>query len=91
MSRGISLKKDNSRKNIKKKDYSKSSEVSDLIRTRMTLHDIDTWRVLSCVFIGADVDFDIHFALNDDPEAQNRYKFRIVMAEMSHEIGPWHA
>ena len=57
----------------------------------MTLHDIDTWRVIYCVFIGADIDFDIHFALSDDPEDQDRYKFRIVTAEMSHEIGSWHA
>ena len=63
--KGISLKKRQFNKNIKKKDYSKSSEVSDLIRTRMTLHDIDTWRVIYCVFIGADIDFDIRFALND--------------------------
>ena len=49
------------------------------------MHDLDTCRVIYCVFIGADFDFDLCFAVNDDPEAQDRYKFRIVTAEMSHE------
>ena len=38
----------------------------------MTLDDLDTWRVIYSVFIGADLESDIHFALNNHPDAQIR-------------------
>ena len=77
LSRGISLKKDNSRKISRKKTIRSHLRL-------VTSYELgwpcmtDTWQVIYCVFIGADIDFDIRFALNDDPEAQDRCKFRIV-------------
>ena len=36
----------------------------------MTSDDLDTWRVISSVFIGAELESDIHFVLNNHPDAQ---------------------
>ena len=59
----------------------------------MALNDLDTWWVKSSVFIGADFESGTHFALNNDPEAQDGFKVRIVTPEMSqsHGNGPWYA
>ena len=37
----------------------------------MTSDDLDTWRVLHSQFLGADSESGIHFAPNNDPEAQD--------------------
>ena len=41
---------------------------------QMTSDDLDTWRVKYSVFIGADLESDIHFALSNHPDAQIRKK-----------------
>ena len=40
----------------------------------MTSDDLDTWRVIYSVFIGAELESDIHFALSSHPDAQTRKK-----------------
>ena len=40
----------------------------------MTSDDLDTWRVIYSVFLGAELEIDIHFALNKHPDAQTREK-----------------
>ena len=40
----------------------------------MTSDDLDPWRVIYSVFLGAELKSDIHFALNNHPEAQTRKK-----------------
>ena len=47
----------------------------------MTLDDLDTWRVIFSQFVGADSVSGIHFALNNDPEAQDSYKVRFGITE----------
>ena len=56
---------------------------------RMAFDDLDTWRVIHRKFVVADSKSDISFALNNDPEAQDSCKVRIIIAEMSYENGPW--
>ena len=50
----------------------------------MTLDGLYKWQVIYRVFIGADIESHIDFALNDDPEAQDSKQVRIVTAEMNH-------
>ena len=57
----------------------------------MTFDDLDTWRVTYSEFVGADPKSFISFALNNDPEAQDNCKVRIITAEMSYGKGPWHS
>ena len=57
----------------------------------MTFDDLDTWRVIYGQFEGVDSKSGINFALNNDPEAQDSCKVRIIRAEMSHGNGPWQA
>ena len=47
--------------------------------------------VINGQFVGADFNYDISSALNNDPEAQDSCKVRIITAEMSYENGPWHS
>ena len=62
-------------------------------------YEISMWGALprgcalprSNLFIGADFESGIRFALSDGPEAEDSYKVRIITAEMSHGNGPWHA
>ena len=54
----------------------------------MTSDDLDTWQVGYDVFIGADFESGIHFALNDDTEAHDIKQVKIVMTEKSQENGP---
>ena len=56
----------------------------------MTLDDIDTWWVIYSQFVGTDYKSGISFALSNDPEAHS-CKDRIIMAEMTHGNGLWHA
>ena len=65
------------------------SEVSDLIQTRMTFDDFDTWEVICSRFVGSDWKSGISFALNNDPEAQDSSKTRIITAEMGRGNGTW--
>ena len=76
---------------MRKFRHSRSSEVSDLKWPSMTLDDIDTWQSIYSQFVGADSKSYISFALNNNIEAQDRSKVRIITAEMSHGNGPWHA
>ena len=39
----------------------------------MTSDDLDTWRVIYGVFLGAELESDIHFVLNNHPDAQTRF------------------
>ena len=57
----------------------------------MNFDDLDTWRVIYSRFVGADSKSDISFAINNDPEAQDSCKVRIITAEMSQGNGPWKA
>ena len=47
----------------------------------MTFDDLDTWRVTYSQFVGADSKYGISFALNNDPEAQDSCKLRIITVE----------
>ena len=38
---------------------------------RMTPDDHDTWPVMSSVFVDAELEYGIHFSLNDNPEVQS--------------------
>ena len=51
----------------------------------MTSDDFNTWRVVYKQFVGAASKYGISFSLNNDPEAQDSSKVRIMTAEMSHE------
>ena len=42
----------------------------------MTSDDFDTWRVVCSQFVDVDSKYDISFALNDVPEAQDSCKVR---------------
>ena len=50
-----------------------------------------TWWVICSQFVGADSRYGIGFALNNDPDAQDSYNFKIETAERSYGNGPWHA
>ena len=54
----------------------------------MNFDDFDSLWVTSSQFMGADSKSDINFALNNDPEAQDTCKVRIITAQMSQENGP---
>ena len=53
----------------------------------MTFDDVGNGGPYTYIYIYS----HISIALNNDPEAQDSYKVRIKMAEMSHGNGPWHA
>ena len=53
----------------------------------MALDDLDTWRVMHTQFVGADYKYGISFALNNDHEAQDSCKFRIITAAISYGNG----
>ena len=77
---------------MRKNDHSRSPELSDLIWPWMFLDDLDTWWVIYSVFISADFESGLRFVVNNDAEAQDSYKVRIMTAEMSHGNGqrhPW--
>ena len=57
----------------------------------MTFDDLDTWWVIYSQFVGVNSKSGISFALNNDQEAQDSYKLRIITAEMSYGNGPWHS
>ena len=38
----------------------------------MTSDDLDTWRVISSVFLGAELESDVHFALNNNHDAKKK-------------------
>ena len=44
----------------------------------MTLYELDTRMVINSVFIGAYFESDIHFALNNDPDAQDSTKLELL-------------
>ena len=46
----------------------------------MTSDDLDTWRVIYSVFLGAEFESDIYFALNNNPDAQIRKKKHLIEA-----------
>ena len=48
-------------------------------------------RVIFSQLVGADSKSGISFALNNDPEAQDSCKARIITAEMSQGNGQWQA
>ena len=70
---------------------SRSSEVSDLILSRMTFDGLDTWRVICSQFVGADSKSGISIALSNAFEAQDSCKVRNITVEMSYGNGSWHA
>ena len=55
----------------------------------MNFDDLGTGWVIYCQFVGADSTSDISFTLNNDFEAQDRYKDGIIPAEMSYGNGAW--
>ena len=57
----------------------------------MTFDDLDTERVTYSQFGGADSTSSISFALNNDPEAQDSCKLKIITAEMSYGNGTWNS
>ena len=57
----------------------------------MILTDLNTWWVMYSVFLGADSESDICFALNNDPKAQDSYKVGIITAKKSHGNDQWHS
>ena len=54
----------------------------------MTFDDLDSWWVIFSRFVGANSKYGISCALNNDTEAQDSYKVRIMTAEMSYGNGP---
>ena len=57
----------------------------------VTFDDLDTWLIIYNQVVVADSKSDISFAVNNDPEAQDSCKIRIIMDEMSYENDPWHS
>ena len=55
----------------------------------MTLDDLDTWRVIYSICLGAYMKSSIHFGLYGDPQAQDSYEVRIAITERSLENGPY--
>ena len=49
----------------------------------MTLDDLDTFRVKYSVFIGAELESDIHFALSNHPDAHTRKKQLIEATKLT--------
>ena len=48
-------------------------------RPQVTLDDLDTWWVIYRQFIGTVSEYDIHFGLNNDLEAQDSYKIKLAL------------
>ena len=49
----------------------------------MTSDDLDTWRVIYSVFLGAELEPDIHFALSNHADAQTRKKQLIEATKLT--------